>query len=196
MYVRDSVVSRGWCGLQHWRRASRRVSRCLQRGGRRAPRRRARCHKVKFRLFDWQHPGSVLRCSFGPAYALATARRDQDQRVFRVPGYHTWGHEPANQVIDPLATHDGFQEAVFRTAEPFNQRHSDRQTTRLLNEWLQPEYPSSDLAAPAEPQGACANYLYLTYGSPQEDEEKGRTYGERLNPQMAVPCTAGTSCVP
>ena len=118
------------------------------------------------------------------AYALATARRDQDRRVIRVPGYHTRGRGPADLAIDILATHGGFQEAVLCAAEPFSQRRSDRQALRLSNEWLQPEFPSPDLEDPAEPGGAYAIYLYLTYGLSLEDEEQGRTFGERLYLQM------------
>ena len=124
---------------------------------------------------SWVGPAAFVRFRL----RFTTAHRDQDGRVVRVPGYHTRGRRSADLAIDILATHVGFQEAVLRTAEPFQQRHSDRQALRFCNEWLQPEFPSSDLEDPAY-----AIYLYLTYGPPLEDEEQGHTYGERLILQM------------
>ena len=169
--------------LQH--RAIRRVLRRLQPGSRRLLRRQPRRQPLEPSPFAWHHPGSGFLRSFGPAYALATARRDQDRRAIRVPGYHTRGRGPADLAIAILATHGGFQEAVLCAAEPFSQRRSDRQALRLSNEWLQPEFPSPDLEDPAEPEGAYAIYLYLMYGGPPlEDEEQGRIFGERLYHQM------------
>ena len=170
--------------IYHEQRTTRRVPRRRQPGGRRLVHRRPRRQLSEPGPFVWHHPGSVLRRSFGTAYALATARRDQDGRVIRIPGYHTRGRSPADLVINILASHGGFQEAVLCAAEPFSQRRSDRQALRLSNEWLQPEFPSPDLEDPAEPEGAYAIYLHLTYGPSLEDEEQGRTFGERLYLQM------------
>ena len=107
------------------RRVIRHVPRRLQRGGRRLPRRLTRHQGAEPRPFDWQHPRSILRRSFGPAYALAVSRHEQDGRVVRVPGYHIREREPSDLAIQILATRVDFQEAVVQAAEPFMQRRSE-----------------------------------------------------------------------